>query len=271
MNQSDSILLLKKQLKEEFSEPLEMEIHKNLQDLKNKDYKIPNECKNLFEQSYRTIKSTELLLENNFLVDCNSLLRTCLENIITSTMIAINEDFYEEFKNLTIKDEERKFSIQCTRNLFKNELKKIDQVLFGDISNRMIQNMLDELYNKLCNFTHSSLVINLAIEMCNNGDDDILKFSIKLTLGFLKTLLNSCMKYFTKNKTQLEYGYFGILTLIYLLEIDVQKYKDVRIEKYKELTYTSINEALYENDRKNIVKLQRESNELAKMLQEYTK
>ena len=143
--------------------------------------------------------------------------------------------------------------------------------MFGDISNRRIQEMLDELYNKLCNFTHSSFAINLTLEMCDNDDDDILKFSIKLTLIFLKLLLNSCMKYFTKNESRLQYVCFSMLMISYLSEIDVKKYKDGRIEKYKKLTYIPINEAAYENDRKNVGRIQKESNELFKLLQENPK
>lgn len=271
MNTGDNIYLLKNQLEEKFNKPLEKEILESLHDLKGKEYQIPSECKNLFEQAYKTIKSVEVLLDNNLLVDCNSLLRTCMENIITSTMIAINEGVYNEFKNLTLKDGEREFSIQRIRNLFKNKLKEIDGDLFEDISNTMIQNMLDELYNKLCKYTHSSLVINLTVEMCNNGDDDILKFSVKMILGFLKVLLNSCMKYFTKNETQIEYGLFGLLTIVYSLEIDVKKYNDGRIEKYKELIYAPINEVIFENDRKNIEKVQKEREDLAKTIQEHPK
>ena len=263
--------LFKSQLEESFNKTLENEIFKNLQDLKSNDYQIPIECKNLFKQAYSTIKSVELLLDKNLFVDCNSLLRTCLENIITSTMIAINKEFYDEFKNLAIKEEERKFSIQRVRNLFKNELKKIDEEMFGDISNRRIQEMLDELYNKLCNFTHSSIVINLTVEMSNNGDDDILKFSIKFVLAFLKLLLNSCMKYFTNNETQLDYGILGALMMYYSLEIDIQKYKDGRIQKYRELMYVPTNEENFEKDRKNSEKVQKESDELLKLIQEHQK
>ncbi len=265
------MLEYQQQIENSFNQSIEKEIVENLQELRNGEFGIPKECKNLFKQAYETLKSVEILQASNLLVDCCSLLRTCMENIITTTMIAINDEFYEEFKNLTLKDGERKFTLQSTRNLFRKELKKMESQLFDEVSNGMLQSMLDEMYNKLCKFTHSSPVVNLAVEMCEDGSEDILNYTVIMILQFLKLLLNCCMKHLTKRESKVDYSEWAILTMLYFVNINAEKYKDGRLEKYKELIDFSKNEGLYVSEQKNINRLKKEKEMFLKMVQENPK
>ncbi len=121
-----------------------------------------------------TIKNVQKLIRNNSLVDSNTLIRYAFENLIMEIMIYLDSNVYEEFKKLGLKDEERIFTKQQKlRNLFKTKLKLINNDMFGDMSNRQIQKLLDEYYDKLCLFTHSTLVVNEMVEVTLNSDEDL--------------------------------------------------------------------------------------------------
>lgn len=106
-----------------------------------------------------TINNVHKLIKNSSLVDSNTLIRSAFENLIMAMMIYLDSNVYKEFRKLGLKDKERVYTKQQKlRNLFKSKLKIIDKDMFGCISNRQIQKMLDEYYDKLCLFTHSTLL-----------------------------------------------------------------------------------------------------------------
>ena len=146
--------------------PLRRSTSKNIKKLYLMDDKnLPKESCNLLNQSYMTIKNVQKLVKNNSLVDSNTLIRSAFENLIMGMMIYLDSNVYEEFKKLGLRDEDRVYTKQQKlRNLFKAKLRMIDKDMFGDMSNRQIQKLLDEYYDKLCLFTHSTLVVNEMVE-----------------------------------------------------------------------------------------------------------
>ena len=52
------------------------------------------------------------------------------------------------------------------------------------------------MYNKLCNFTHSSIVVSTIVEIEDNNEKKILRLSLLQSLYFLESLLFFSLKYF---------------------------------------------------------------------------
>ena len=161
-----------------------------------------------------------------------------------SMMIYLDSNVYEEFKNLGLKDEEKFYTKQQKlRNLFKSKLKIIDKDMFGDISNRQIQKMLDEYYDKLYLFTHSSLIVNEMVEGTLNNDEDLFLIIAKQNMYFLEVLLNCCLKYITKDSSDsIRYNYMFVEWYILISDIDRKKYTKEYLSKYSGLLYEERNE-----------------------------
>ena len=67
-----------------------------------------------------TIKNVHKLIKNKSLVDSNTLIRSAFENLIMGMMIYFDQNVYDEFKKLGLKEEERVFTKQQKlRNMFK--------------------------------------------------------------------------------------------------------------------------------------------------------
>ena len=97
-------------------------------------------------------------------MDANTLLRSSFENLIMAMMINRDENVYNEFIELSINNQTRcNTKPQTLRNNFRRVLKELDCDIFNEISNTKLKSMLDELYDKLCLFTHSTLIVNAMV------------------------------------------------------------------------------------------------------------
>ncbi len=208
------------------------------------DDNLPNESSNLINQCYMTIKNVQKLIKGGSLVDSNTLIKSAFENLIMGMMIYLDSNVYEEFKKLGLKDKERIYTKQPKlRNLFKAKLKIIDKEMFEDISNRQIQKMQNEYYDKLCLFTHSTLIVNEMVEGTLNNDEDLFLIIAKQNMYFLEVLLNCCLKYITKDSSHLiRYDYMFVEWYIIISDIDRKKYIKGYLSKYSGLLYKEINE-----------------------------
>ena len=288
----DKIKELKKIVKEktqsEFVIPLRNNNKEIIEELYNSTNKeLPRESINLLNQAYMTIKNVHELIKNKCLVDSNVLLRSAFENIEMGMMIYFDQNVYDEFKKLGLKDsndvyikllgieihskkitKERKKNIReytkiqrLTKN-FGLKLKEINNEFFGDLSNTTTKNLLLEYYDKLCLFTHSTLVVNQMVEVVLNGDEDFFLVIAKQNVYFLEILLNLCLKHIIKENTiswKFEYMFFSWLILIN--DIDKEKYTPEYLSKYKGLLYEDINREYLDknnNDMKNIQELMKE-------------
>lgn len=108
--------------------------------------------------------------------------------------------------------------------------------------------MLDELYDKMCLSTHSTLLVNDVSEMGNNIDLYI--FSLKQIEYFVEILLYLCLKYLCKAKNGTfnnEYIFLGWIIIV----IDVTKNQNVRdIDKLKNALYAEHNNDYVETNKK---------------------
>lgn len=217
-----------------------------------------------------TIKNVQKLIRNNSLVDSNTLIRYAFENLIMEIMIYLDSNVYEEFKKLGLKDEERIFTKQQKlRNLFKAKLKLINNDMFGDMSNRQIQKLLDEYYDKLCLFTHSTLGVNEMVEVTLNSDEDLFLIIAKQNMYFLEVLLNWCLKYITNdNSNSIGYGYMFVWWYILISDINREKYTKEYLSRYNGLLYEDISKDYIEQSNNDVKLLQEEMKKLDKVIKE---
>ena len=251
--------------------PLRRNTSKNIKKLYLlNDNNLPKESCNLINQCYMTIKNVQKLIKGNNLVDSNTLIRSAFENLIMGMMIYSDSNVFEEFKQLGLKDEERVYTKQQKlRNMFKAKLKTIDKDMFGDISNRQIQKMLDEYYDKLCLFTHSTLIVNEMVEGKLNNDEDLFLIIAKQNMYFLEILLNCCLKYIKKdNGNSIRYDYIFVGWYIIISDIDRKKYTVEYLSKYSGLMYEEMNEEYLSKSNNDMELLKKEMKELDKLIKE---
>lgn len=263
--------IIRKRCKIKYITPLRKNTSKNIKKLYLlNDDNLPKESSNLINQSYMTINNVHKLIKSSSLVDSNILIRSAFENLIMGMMIYLDSNVYEEFKNLGLKDEERVYTKQQKlRNLFKSKLKIIDKDMFGDISNRQIQKMLDEYYDKLCLFTHSTLIVNEMVEGTLNNDEDLFLIIAKQNMYFLEVLLNCCLKYITKDSSDsIRYDYMFMGWYILISDINRKKYTKEYLNKYSGLLYEEINEDYLNKSNNDIKLLQEEMKKLDKVIKE---
>lgn len=249
--------------------PLRKNNRENLEKLyNNKNDKLPIESVNLLNQVYITIKNIHKLIKSKSLVDSNTLIRSAFENLVMGMMIYFDKDVYSEFKKLGLKEEERNYTKQQKlRNMFKSKLKIIDMEIFGNISNRKLQEMLDEYYEKLCLFTHSTLIVNEMVEVSLNSDEDFFLVISKQNVNFLEILLNCCLKYLSNDKkNNIRYEYLFISWIIFFDDLDKQKYNKEYLNKYKTLLYEEINQEYLNKNNKKIDLLKSEAKELENLI-----
>jgi hypothetical protein len=217
-----------------------------------------------------TIKNVQKLVRSNSLVDSNSLIRSAFENLVMGMMIYLDSNVYEEFKKLGLRDDERIYTKQQKlRNMFKSKLKLIDKNMFGDINNRQIKKMLDEYYDKLCLFTHSTLIVNEMVEGTLNNDEEFFLIIAKQNMYFLEILLNCCLKYITKdNSNTIKYEYMFVWWYILIADIDRKKYTQKYLSKYSGLLYKEINEEYLNKSNNDMKLLQEEMKKLDKLIKE---
>lgn len=182
--------------------PLKRYIKKYLNSLKNNN-KVAVETINLLEQSNCTIQNIFKLLKCNELVDSATLIRSSMEKIMMAMMIYFDPDnTYKEFKCLKKcgKGEDTKPSTILKK--FGTKLKEINPILFGELSDEEIKTLLEEIYDKMCLYTHSSIVVSLMIEIKKNRDEELFIAFFYQIVYFLELLLYCCLKFINGDKKQ---------------------------------------------------------------------
>ena len=121
--------------------------------------------------------------------------------------------------------------------------------LFSIFNNRTLGELLTNFYDKLCLYTHSSLVVNGMIEAKLNDDENFFIVIAKQNVLFLEILLNSCLKYITQNELyKLDYIYAFLIIFFMYYEIDYEKYTTEYLQKYKDMLYIDLNKEFLKND-----------------------
>lgn len=220
----------------------------------NKDVK--KETINLLNQTNMSLKNVHKLIKNNSIVDANTILRSCFENLIMGMMIFYDENVYKEFINLSIDDKTRAFTKpQKLRNDFRKVLRVIDKDFFSDFSNRQLKDMLDEFYDKLCFFTHSTLIVNAMVELSKENHTSLYVLALKQNAYFVELLLYFCLKYLNNSTDEpIDVTYIIIGWFIIMTDINKEDVTNESIDMIKELLYININ-VDYLDKNKNIVEL----------------
>ena len=244
-------------------------INKFFKELENdKEFKRP-ETVNLLNQTRKTLNNVHKFIKNNEVVDANSLLRFAFENLIIGMMINENENTYTEFINLSIDNTTRQYTKpQKLRNDFRNVLRKLYGDLFIEMSNRNLKAMLDEFYDKMCLFTHSSIVINAMIEIEKDNDLDIYVVALKQNAFFVEILLYLFLKYlcnYKKDPIDIPYVVLGWYVLI--SDIPKEKVIPEKMEKLKKLLYADLNKEYLEKNKENVDFLTEEAKKLQENIQ----
>ena len=261
--------LARKKCKTRFVMVMRRYINKFFKDLENnKKFKRP-EAINLLNQTRKTLKNVHKFINSKEVVDANSLLRSAFENLIMGMMINESENTYKEFINLSIDDTTRQYTKpQKLRNDFRKVLRKLDGDLFTEMSNRNLKEMLDEFYDKMCLFTHSSIVVNAMIEIEKDGDLDIYFIALKQNTYFVEILLYLCLKYlcnYKKDPIDITYVVLGWYVLI--SDVPKEKVTPEKMEKLNKLLYADFNKEYLEKNKENVDFLTEEANKLQEDIQ----
>lgn len=261
--------LARKKCKTKFVNVMRRYINKFFKELENdKEFKRP-ETVNLLNQTRKTLNNVHKFIKNKEVVDANSLLRSAFENLIMGMMINENEETYKEFINLSIDDTTRQYTKpQKLRNDFRKVLRKLDGDLFIEMSNRTLKEMLDEFYDKMCLFTHSSIMVNAMIEIEKDDDLDIYVVVLKQNVFFVEILLYLCLKYlcnYKKDPIDITYVVLGWCVLI--SDIPKEKVIPEKMEKLKKLLYADLNKEYLEKNKENVDFLTEEAKKLQEDIQ----
>ena len=253
---------ISKIINKKLKKPLNDGINYNVNKLNNECRTKHKETISLLTQANMTLKSVERMYASCNIVDGNTLLRSSFEYIMMGMMIQFEDNVYKEFINLSIDDDNGRDStkIQSIINRFKKYLNKISEPLFKDLNRVEKGKMLNELYDKLCKFTHSSLFVSTITEVKSKDEKEILTYLNFQNYYFVKLLLFTSLKYFTNDdKHYIELDNLAFSILFYYLEM-LYKIKD------KEHIFEKYNDFLYVND--NIKYFNKQKNEVGKLKEE---
>ena len=261
--------LARKKCKTKFVMLMRRYINKFFKELENnKEFKRP-ETINLLNQTRKTLKNVHKFINSKEVVDANSLLRSAFENLIMGMMINESENTYKEFINLSIDDTTRQYTKpQKLRNDFMKVLRKLDGDLFIEMSNRNLKDMLDEFYDKMCLFTHSSIVVNAMIEIEKDDDLDIYFIALKQNTYFVEMLLYLCLKYLCNyKKDPIDITYIVLGWYVLISDVSKEKVTPEKMEKLNKLLYVDFNKEYLEKNKENVDFLTEEANKLQEDIQ----
>lgn len=261
--------LARKKCKTKFVMVMRRYINKFLKDLENNKEFKRQETINLLNQTRKTLKNVHKFINSKEVVDANSLLRSAFENLIMGMMINENEETYKEFINLSIDDTTRKLTKpQKLRNDFRKVLRKLDGDLFIEMSNKNLKDLLDEFYDKMCLFTHSTILVNAMIEIEKDDDLDVYVVALKQNTYFVEMLLYLCLKYlcnYKKDSIDITYVVLGWYVLI--SDVPKEKVTPEKMEKLNNLLFADFNKEYLEKNKENVDFLTEEAKKLQEDIQ----
>ena len=249
-----NMIFVEQLVKTNFVKPMRRYIKKYLKNLSvTEDVSI--ETINLLHQANNTINNVYKLLRKNDIVDSATLMRSCMEKIMMAMMIYFDPtDTFEEFKDLEKCGRSKNTRPTAILDNFKFKLKEINSVLFEEFEDDELQLLLEETYEKLCLYTHSSIVVSMMIEVNKNNDEDLFALYFYQIAYFLEILIYSSLKYLTNdNKDHIDaFCIFMGFTLLCsrvdktkLTEDYTNKYKD-EVEKLKN-DWSNLQQEINEN------------------------
>lgn len=252
-----------------FIKPMRRYIKKYLKQLSVTD-NISIETINLLNQANNTINNVYKLLRKNDIVDSATLMRSCMEKIMMAMMIFFDPtETFEEFKNLEKCGKSKNTRPTAILNNFKSKLKEINPVLFEEFEDDELQSLLEETYEKLCLYTHSSIVVSMMIEVNKNNDEDLFALYFYLIAYFLEVLIYSSLIYLTNdNKDHIDaFCIFMGFTLL-CSRVDKNKLTEDYTNKYKDYLHWEINEHFTDKYKDEVEKLKNDWSNLQQEINE---
>lgn len=251
-----NMIFVEQLVKTNFVKPMRRYIKKYLKNLSvTEDVSI--ETINLLQQANNTINNVYKLLRKKDLVDSATLMRSCMEKIMMAMMIFFDPtETFEEFKNLEKCGKSKNTRPTAILNNFKSKLKEINPVLFEEFEDDELQSLLEETYEKLCLYTHSSIVVSMMIEVNKNNDEDLFALYFYLIAYFLEILIYSSLIYLTNdNKDHIDaFCIFMGFTLL-CSRVDKNKLTEDYTNKYKDYLHWEINEHFTDKYKDEVEKL----------------
>jgi len=236
------LIFIEQIVKNNFIKPMRKYIKKYLKNISVTD-SISIETINLLHQANNTINNVYKILGKNDIVDSATLMRSCMEKIMMSMMIYFDpKDTYEEFKDLEKCGKSKNTRPTAIMKNFKLHLKEINPLLFEEFEDNELQLLLEETYEKLCLYTHSSIAVSMMIEVNRNKDEDLFILYFYQIAYFLEILLYCSLKYLTNDKEN-HIDVFCIFMGFAILwsKVDKNKFTEDYTNKYKEYLHWEIN------------------------------
>lgn len=264
-----NMIFVEQLVKTNFVKPMRRYIKKYLKNLSvTEDVSI--ETINLLQQANNTINNVYKLLRKKDLVDSVTLMRSCMEKIMMAMMIFFDPtETFEEFKNLEKCGKSKNTRPTAILNNFKSKLKEINPVLFEEFEDDELQSLLEETYEKLCLYTHSSIVVSMMIEVNKNNDEDLFALYFYLIAYFLEILIYSSLIYLTNdNKDHIDaFCIFMGFTLL-CSRVDKNKLTEDYANKYKDYLHWEINEHFTDKYKDEVEKLKNDWSNLQQEINE---
>lgn len=264
-----NMIFVEQLVKTNFVKPMRRYIKKYLKNLSvTEDVSI--ETINLLQQANNTINNVYKLLRKKDLVDSATLMRSCMEKIMMAMMIFFDPtETFEEFKNLEKCGKSKNTRPTAILNNFKSKLKEINPVLFEEFEDDELQSLLEETYEKLCLYTHSSIVVSMMIEVNKNNDEDLFALYFYLIAYFLEILIYSSLIYLTNdNKDHIDaFCIFMGFTLL-CSSVDKNKLTEDYTNKYKDYLHWEINEHFTDKYKDEVEKLKNDWSNLQQEINE---
>lgn len=263
------LILVEQLVKNNFVKPMRRYIKKYLEQLSVTD-NISIETINLLHQANNTINNVYKLLKKNDIVDSATLMRSCMEKIMMAMMIYFDpKDTFEEFKDLEKCGRSKNTRPTAILNNFKFKLKGINPVLFEEFEDDELQLLLEETYEKLCLYTHSSIVVSMMIEVNKNKDEDLFALYFYQISYFLEILIYSSLKYLTNdNKDHIDaFCIFMGFTLL-CSRVDKNKLTEDYTNKYKNYLHWEINEHFADKYKDEVEKMKNDWSNLQQEINE---
>lgn len=257
------IELLQNLVIKEATRPLARYIKKYLK-LLDTNNKVCVETTNLLQQSSNTLQSVDKLLKNGEIVDSATLMRSSMEKIMMAMMIYFDpSETYEDFKYIEKCGKTVNTRPTNVVNNFKLKIKEINSFIYGDFTDEEISMLLDETYEKLCLYTHSSVAVSMMIEVNRNNDEDLFVAFFYLISDFLRILLYCCLKYLCNDeKDHIDLICLALGWLLNFTKMDINKLNSEYLSKYEQYLYMDINNHIVDKYNDIIEKIKEDSKEL---------
>lgn len=219
---------------------------------------------NLLKQSNNTLINIEKLLKKHQFIDANSLLRSAYEYLMMGMSIELDESIFNEFKLISMKNRQTSNPSYIIKT-FKNSLPEISEILFEDMSNKELNNMLNDLYDNFCKYVHGNITVSVVSTIKDKLEIEILCDFLYIYIFLIKILLYCSLKYLTKiNKDYTNFLDLASFFIKYPSNIcNKAIVNKINFNKYNKLFYFDDNISYYNKNKNEMMK---SLNELEKLI-----